>query len=165
LQDRDNIFQGSIKDSKLLSSSKREELFLKISKFAKIATSSISHHKIDEVNILEATKLAMRDAVLGLNIKPDLVLIDGNITLDLDFKQISIPGGDRTCFSISAASIIAKVTRDRFMVNINSKYDSYNFIQNKGYGTKEHMELLRLHGPSLIHRKTFAPLKNMLSQQ
>ncbi|MDP8215856.1 MAG: ribonuclease HII [Candidatus Kaelpia imicola] len=160
LKNRSSIFKGEIKDSKLLSARKREELFFKISKFAKVATYSISHQKIDEVNILEATKLAMKEAILSLSLKPDLVLIDGNITLDLKLAQVPIPGGDRVCFSISAASIIAKVTRDRYMVEMDNKYGNYNFVQNKGYGTKEHMELLRLHGPSPIHRKTFAPLKN-----
>jgi len=160
LKNRSSIFKDEIKDSKLLSASKREELFLKISKFAKVATSSISYQKIDEVNILEATKLAMKEAVLSLDLNPELVLIDGNITLDLKLTQIPIPGGDRICFSISAASIIAKVTRDRYMIEIGNKYGNYNFVQNKGYGTKEHMELLRLNGPSPIHRKTFAPLKN-----
>ncbi len=103
----------------------------------------------------------MKEAVISLGLNPDIVLIDGNIKLDLKFDQISIPGGDRTCFSISAASIIAKVVRDRYMIEISDKYGDYNFPQNKGYGTKEHMELIRFQGPSLIHRKTFAPVKNM----
>jgi ribonuclease HII len=162
LKDRERIFQGQIKDSKLLTPLKRERLFLKISEYAKLSLSSVSSRRIDEINILEATRAAMRDAVLGLGLRPDVVLIDGNIKLDLDYKQISIPGGDSLCFSISAASIAAKVKRDKYMVDIGSKYKYYNFSKNKGYGTKEHIESLYLYGPSEIHRESFAPLRHIL---
>ncbi|MDD5614416.1 MAG: ribonuclease HII [Candidatus Omnitrophica bacterium] len=154
------IFKGEVKDSKLLSSKKREQLFRKISQCSFFSTASVSNKGIDKINILKATLEAMRKAVLSLPLKPDILLIDGNMTIDLNLPQIAIPGGDRRCFSISAASIMAKVTRDRLMDRMDKKYPGYNFINNKGYGTEGHICSIFTRGPSPIHRMSFAPLKN-----
>jgi len=151
---------NEVKDSKLLSPKKREAVFEKIVDLAVTATGKVSNERIDEINILEATRLAMKKAVLSLPVTPDIILIDGNITIDVEIPQIALPGGDRICFSISAASIVAKVIRDRIMVDMHDIYCRYNFRQNKGYGTKEHFRGLELYGPSPVHRRSFSPIRN-----
>ncbi len=146
-----------IDDSKLLSSKRRENLFDKIQQTAlSIGLSIIEPETVDRINILQATRLAMTNAVTNLAIKPDLLLIDGPIKLDLNIPQIPIIKGDKLSVSISAASIIAKVTRDRIMQSFHDKYPEYGFDKNKGYGTKEHVIALEKHGPCEIHRKSFA---------
>lgn len=146
-----------VDDSKKLSPKKRDELFAVIKERA-IAWSIgwVSPEKIDEVNILEATKLAMAQAVNGLAAKPDHVLIDGNFTVRaLPLPQTAIVKGDANSTSIAAASILAKVTRDRYMEEMALQYPGYAFESNKGYGTKAHYEGLKALGPCPIHRKTF----------
>ena len=146
-----------INDSKLLSSKERDKLFSKIHQNAlSIGLSIVEPETIDRINILQATRLAMTKAVTNLALKPGLVLIDGPITLDINTRQIPIIKGDRLSISISAASIIAKVTRDGIMKSFHNMYPEYGFYKNKGYGTKEHVAALKKYGPCKIHRKSFA---------
>jgi ribonuclease HII len=146
-----------INDSKLLSSKERDKLFSKIHQNAlSIGLSIVEPETIDRINILQATRLAMTKAVTNLALKPGLVLIDGPITLDINTRQIPIIKGDRLSISISAASIIAKVTRDDIMKSFHNMYPEYGFYKNKGYGTKEHVAALKKYGPCKIHRKSFA---------
>lgn len=146
-----------INDSKLLSSKQRDKLFSKIHQNAlSIGLSIVEPETIDRINILQATRLAMTKAVTNLALKPGLLLIDGPITLDINTRQIPIIKGDRLSISISAASIIAKVTRDDIMKSFHNMYPEYGFYKNKGYGTKEHVAALKKYGPCKIHRKSFA---------
>ena len=117
---------------------------------------------IDKVNILQATYLAMKEALRKLDPPPALVLVDGWPIPGLSSRQIAVIGGDGTSASIAAASIIAKVTRDRLMIELSDKFPVYNFKKHKGYGTKEHQAALLRHGPCSIHRKSFAPIKKYL---
>ena len=150
------VIEG-INDSKKLSEKKRELLYDEIIAKAKaycIATASVE--EIDELNILNATYLAMKRAVEGLGLTPDLALIDGNrLPPELPCKAETIVKGDGTSASIAAASILAKVARDRYMKELAEKYPQYQFEKHKGYGTKLHTELILAHGPSEVHRKTF----------
>ena len=114
-----------------------------------------SVEEINELNILEATLLAMRRAIAGLNIQPDLALIDGNVSRDFPLPARSVIHGDAISPSIAAASILAKVTRDRMCVDLDAEYPQYGIIRNKGYGSKEHMDALRKYGASPIHRTKF----------
>lgn len=149
-----------INDSKKLSEKKREELFDAITEKA-IAYSivSVNNTTIDEINILQSTMLAMKKAVETLKIKPDIVYIDGNRLPDLEVSSEYVIKGDATSANIAAASILAKVSRDRFMYEMNEKYPEYCFDKHKGYPTKLHYEKIREHGPCEIHRLTF--LKKM----
>ena len=115
---------------------------------------------IDQVNIYEATKLAMKDALSRLKLKPDYLLIDA-MKLDVEIPQESIIKGDANSLSIAAASIVAKVTRDKLMADYDKEFPGYNFAQNAGYGTKSHLQGLERHGVTPIHRKTFEPVKSM----
>ncbi|CDF57927.1 ribonuclease HII [Thermobrachium celere] len=149
-----------IKDSKKLSHNKRKELSEKIKQNCIAYSIAYATEKeIDELNILNATKLAMKRAIESLKIKPDYVLIDA-VSLDIDIEYSSIIKGDDVSASIGAASIIAKVERDEFMDSIAKKYTLYGFEKNKGYGTKDHIEAIKLYGPCEIHRRSF--LKNIL---
>lgn len=145
-----------VNDSKKLSPKQRDSLFDQIREAAVCyAFGWRWPDRIDEINILEATKEAMLEAVNSLSVKPDHVLIDAVRLNALDIPQTSIIHGDATSVSIAAASILAKVTRDRYMVEMDQKYPGYAFASNKGYGTKAHYEGLALLGPCPIHRKTF----------
>ena len=145
-----------VDDSKKLSPKKREELFEQIKEAAVCwAIGRREPDRIDEINILEATKEAMLDAVRALPVKPDHVLIDAVRLPGLDLPQTSIIKGDARSVSIAAASILAKVTRDREMIEMAGVYPGYAFESNKGYGTAAHYEGLRALGPCPIHRKTF----------
>ncbi|MFZ2969871.1 MAG: ribonuclease HII, partial [Minisyncoccia bacterium] len=160
------LIRIGIRDSKLLSAKKRVYLYEKIvERCDDWAVSIISEEVIDEINILQATKLAMIRAVESLKIKPDFLLIDGNFTLD-DFpaSQLAIPKGDQNVFSVSAASVLAKVTRDRILVDLDIQYPDYGFAKHKGYGTKEHMDALCRKGPCKIHRKSFSPVDRLISK-
>ena len=152
-----------IDDSKKLSPKEREELFEVIKEKALAwSVGWVGPERIDEINILEATKEAMTQAVQGLSLQPDHVLIDGNFTVRaLTLPQTAIVKGDANSTSIAAASILAKVTRDRYMEEMDTVYPGYAFASNKGYGTKEHYAGLREHGLCPIHRKTF--LKKILA--
>ena len=146
-----------IDDSKKLSPKKREELFEVIKEKALAwSVGWVGPERIDEINILEATKEAMTQAVQGLSLQPDHVLIDGNFTVRaLALPQTAIVKGDANSTSIAAASILAKVTRDRYMEEMDAVYPGYAFASNKGYGTKAHYDGLKAQGPTPIHRKTF----------
>ena len=150
------VIEG-INDSKKLSDKRRELLYYEIIAKAKayfIATASVE--EIDELNILNATYLAMKRAVEGLGLTPDLALIDGNrLPPELPCKAETIVKGDGSSASIAAASILAKVARDRYMKVLAEKYPQYQFEKHKGYGTKLHTELILANGPSEVHRKTF----------
>ncbi len=149
------IIEG-VNDSKKLSEKKREELFDKIREEAfAYSIAYASEKEIDELNILNATYLAMRRAVEGLNIKADYALIDGNRMPPLNIEGETIVKGDAKSASIAAASILAKVSRDRLMLELAEKYPQYQFEKHKGYGTKLHYEMLDKYGPSNIHRQTF----------
>jgi len=149
-------------DSKKLSEKKREELFEEIvNKATAYAIASADHLEIDTRNILNATYLAMNRAIEALEIKPSIAIIDGNRNSGISINSKCIIGGDGLSASIAAASILAKVSRDRHMVDMSEKYPEYAFEKHKGYGTKLHYERLREHGLSEIHRRTF--LKKILS--
>lgn len=149
------IIEG-VNDSKKLSEKKREALFDKIKEEALCySVASVDEKIIDEINILNATFLAMKKAVDGLEVKPDFAMIDGNKTPQLDIACESVVKGDANSASIAAASILAKVSRDRYMLKMAEKYPEYKFEKHKGYGTKLHYEMLDLYGASEIHRQTF----------
>ena len=152
----DGLFIEGLNDSKKLTEKKREKLFdvIKESAIAYcIAEASVD--EINELNILEADLLAMRRAIDGLSVKPDLALIDGNIARDFQIPAIPVIKGDATSMNIAAASILAKVTRDRMCIDLDRDYPEYGIAKHKGYGTKDHMNALRAYGPSPIHRKQF----------
>ena len=152
----DGTLIDHLNDSKKLSEKRREELFDVIKDKAKaysIATASVE--EIDRINILNAAMLAMKRAVEGLGVKPDLALIDGNRLPELSCEMHYVIKGDATSASIAAASVLAKVARDRYMREIAEKYPQYAFEQHKGYGTKLHYEMLEKYGISDVHRKTF----------
>lgn len=150
-----HIVEG-VNDSKKISEKKRDLLFDKIiDECVCYSIGTASEQEIDEINILQATFLAMRRAVAGLEIKPDIALIDGNRKPGLDIAEQTIVKGDSKSANIAAASIIAKVSRDRYMLEMAEKYPEYQFEKHKGYGTKLHYEMLEKYGISPIHRKTF----------
>ena len=152
--EKELIIDG-INDSKKLTAKERERLDkLILEKAIAYSISIIDKETIDEINILEATKLGMRNAVENLKIKPNILLIDA-VKIESDIKQENIIKGDEKSYNIACASIIAKVYRDNYMKQISLKYPIYNFAQNKGYGTREHIECLLKNGPCQIHRKTF----------
>ena len=145
-----------LNDSKQLSAKKREELYERIKEEAVAwKTAFISHEIIDEINILQATYLAMKSAVEGLKVMPDLLLVDAVHIPDIPVKQLGIIKGDARSASIAAASIMAKVERDRLMVQYDELYPEYGFASNKGYGSRQHMDAIREFGPCPIHRMTF----------
>ena len=151
----DDIIEG-IDDSKKLTAKKREALSEQILKKAVACEISlIEAEKIDEINILEATKLCMKNAVEGLEIKPDFVLTDGNMRLDISIPQQSLVKGDALSYSIGAASIVAKVYRDKLIDEYAIKYPQYGFEKNKGYGTAVHIEAIKEFGLTPIHRRSF----------
>jgi ribonuclease HII len=155
-----------LNDSKRLSEKKRKKLFDIIRQEALAYSIEIVDNKIiDQINILQATFLAMSKAVSNLKIKPDLCLIDGNHKVpSITFTQSAIIGGDTKSACIAAASILAKVTRDRLMYDYAKQYPVYEFEKHKGYGTKKHIEAIKQHGTCSIHRVTFAPIRGMLLQ-
>ena len=147
---------SGIDDSKKLTAAVRERLFDLINEQALAIGIGISDHElIDRVNILQATLAAMRQAVQSLSHLPDYLLIDGTSGISLPIPQKTIKKGDGASISIAAASIIAKVTRDRMMVELDSRYPKYGFAAHKGYGCASHMAAIVAHGPCDIHRKTF----------
>jgi ribonuclease HII len=144
-------------DSKKLSLKKREEVCALITKslFIKYAVVMISEKIIDEINILEATKLAMKEIVEKMNCNDSLLIIDGNFKINVSCKQKAVKKADESVLECSLASIIAKVNRDKLMVKYHKKYPHYGFDRHKGYGTKLHREMIRRHGICPIHRKSF----------
>ena len=146
-------------DSKKLSEKKRTNFSNSILENSIYAFGSASNDEIDNINILNASLLAMKRAILNLSVKPDLVLVDGIHKPDLDIKMESIIGGDALIKEISAASIIAKVYRDNLMIEYDKSYPLYGFKNHKGYGTKQHLDLIKINGASSIHRKSFKGVK------
>lgn len=153
-----------VNDSKRLSPKKREKIYKALirSPFIEWAIGKVSEKVIDKINIFQATKLAMQKAINSLKTKPDFLILDGNFKINSLIAQKSIVKADQKVFSCSAASIIAKVTRDRIMERYDKKYPRYGFRKHKGYPTKSHLLALKKYGPSKIHRKTFGPVKNLL---
>lgn len=152
-----------INDSKQLNEQEKDYWFDRIHNEAlSVSTSVLSAEVIDKVNIYEATRLSMKEAVENLSVKPDVLLIDA-MQIDSSLPQKKIIKGDAKSISIAAASIIAKVTRDRLMTQYDEVYPGYGFAQNAGYGTKQHLEGLDKHGPSPIHRRSFKPVSNFFN--
>ncbi len=166
-----------VKDSKKLSSKKREEIFEILKKDKKIewGIGKVSERVIDKINIFEATKLAMKRALKNLEKKlqrtvlckskkrlVDFLILDGNFKLDLEIPQKPIVKGDEKVFSCALASILAKVKRDKIMEKYAKKFPKYHFEKHKGYPTKLHLRMLKKYGPCKIHRKSFLPVKNLL---
>ena len=150
-----------LNDSKKLSAKKRELLYDEICEKAVAYSIGIaSPQRIDEINILQATYEAMQQAIAGLHVTPDLLLVDAVRIPNVPMKQVGIVQGDARSVSIAAASILAKVTRDRMMLELDSAYPEYGFAKHKGYGSAMHIQAIKEYGPSPIHRKTF--IKNFV---
>lgn len=159
----DCVIEG-LNDSKKLTEKKREALFDEIKEKAlAYGIASADEKEIDEINILNATFLAMKRAIDSLSVKPDLALIDGNQKPHTDIEEVTVIKGDAKSMSIAAASVLAKVSRDRYMLEMAEKYPQYEFARHKGYGTKLHYEKIARYGVCDIHRRTF--LKKILGEQ
>lgn len=153
-----------LRDSKVVPEEQREALFWEIQDVAlAYCVVEISHEVIDTINIFQASLKAMRDAVAGLSIKPNLVIVDGNQKPGTGFPEMAIVGGDGQSASIMAASILAKVTRDHIMIEEHEKYPQYGFADHKGYSAPAHFAALEKYGPCPIHRRSFEPVRNLLS--
>ncbi len=153
-----------LNDSKKLSEKKREALAVEIKARAKAwAVASVEADEIDRINILQASLLAMKQAVERLSVFPDIALVDGNKKPDLACEVEAIVKGDARVAAIAAASILAKVERDRQMLELHQQYPQYEFERHKGYPTKVHMALLQQHGPCEQHRRSFAPVRRLLN--
>ena len=150
-------------DSKKLTAAKRERLYDALIESERVlwSVALVEAAEIDSLNILRATHLAMRKALLGLSQAPDHCLIDGLPIRDCPFPHDGIVKGDGISLSIAAASVIAKVTRDRVMKGLDVEFPEYGFARHQGYGTKEHLEALRVHGPCLHHRRSFQPVAHL----
>lgn len=152
-----------VADSKKLTAKKREKLFGIIrEKVSAVEIGVVDNLTIDKINILQASFLAMRRAIKKLKVEPDYILVDGNFKIPkLEKSQTAIIGGDAKVFCIAAASIIAKVSRDWMMTEIDKQYPEYEFAKHKGYGTKAHFAKIAEHGPCPLHRFSFSPIKEM----
>ena len=161
---KDNIYIKEIKDSKKLNKNKREILAKYIKKNSIWAIGSSSLKEIEKINILNASLLAMKRAILKLKKKPELVIIDGNKSPKIkNYIVKTVVKGDQKIPEISAASIIAKVTRDKLITGISKNFNNYKWHLNAGYGTKEHLGAIKKFGITKFHRKTFKPIHNILS--
>lgn len=157
------LFLPGLNDSKKISPKKRELLYDEIlAKAVAVRVAAIDAATIDRVNIYQATMNGMYEAILGLDPRPDKVLIDAVELAKLPMPSLSIIKGDAKSASIAAASIVAKVTRDRMMLQYDVEYPQYGFAQHKGYGTAQHIEALEAYGPCPIHRKSFEPVRSMV---
>jgi ribonuclease HII len=156
-----------VKDSKKLDAKKREHLFPVIKEAVRSVEIGICDNQtIDKINILQATFLSMKKSLEKNKISPDIILVDGNFKIPkIKTSQIAIKSGDENVFVIAMASIIAKVSRDFIMNELHKEYPDYLFSKHKGYGTKDHLKVIRDHGPSPIHRMSFAPLSNKIKRQ
>jgi len=161
---RGNLPLDGVMDSKKITEKKREQLYSQIiEQSLSYGISIVSHQDIDQINILQATMLAMTEAVAKLDIRPNQVLVDGNQVPPIkNIDTQAIVKGDQKIPAISAASILAKVTRDRLMRSYCEQYPGYGFSKHKGYGTKMHMDMIKQLGPCAIHRLTFAPICHMV---
>lgn len=159
----ENSFIEGVNDSKKISEKKREKLYdIITNESISYSVGIVSQNTIDEINILNATKLGLKIALEGLSQKPDMIIVDALKDMDtLGIPYMSIIKGDAKCYSIAAASIIAKVTRDRLMREWDEVYPAYGFAKHKGYGTKEHINNIKEIGPCMLHRKTF--IKNFVN--
>lgn len=155
-----------INDSKKLSEKKREELFLEIKERAlAYGIASISADEIDEINIYEATKKCMLAALAKINVPYDMVITDA-MKLKIDKPLLAMVKGDAQCLNVAAASILAKVSRDHYMEELDKQYPEYGFAKHKGYGTKLHMDAIKKYGPiEHVHRKSYAPIKQFYVEQ
>ncbi|MCP4144331.1 MAG: ribonuclease HII [bacterium] len=152
-----------INDSKQLTANRRDLAYDEVIKSAlSWSAFAVSPAEIDSINILQATMRAMSDSIRRLPMVPDLVLIDGNKAPETDVDCETVIKGDAKSACIAAASIIAKVTRDRIMLEMHERYDEYGFDENKGYGSQPHMDALKMHGATPIHRKTYRPVADLL---
>jgi ribonuclease HII len=150
---------AGINDSKKLSAARREELYLRIARSGLVGIGVADEKQIDTLNIYQATRLAMKKAVLNLPHTPTALLLDGPMRLDLALEQKGIIHGDQKSACIAAGSIVAKVFRDHWMRKLHKHYPAYAFHNHKGYGTAEHLQALREKGPSAVHRYSFAPVR------
>jgi len=158
-----DFYHDSIKDSKKLTETRRDELYTVIYDSAlSVGVGIVYEREIEEINILNAALLAMKISIVELELEPDYLLIDGNKKVNTVIPQSAIVKGDSKSISIAAASIVAKVTRDRIMYQHHRTYPHYNFKNHKGYGTKEHLAAIKEYGITKIHRRTFAPIKEMI---
>ena len=163
--DRNNVPEG-IKDSKLLPPGKRSCLYPQIiGSAASVGVAAVSAQEVDRVNVLNASLLAMGQAVSNMGLKPDVALIDGDKVPDLDCLSRFVIGGDRLSISIAAASIVAKVERDEIMARLALQYPGYGWETNMGYGTTRHIEEIRSAGITPEHRRSFRPVAQVLSQK
>ncbi|MBI3316369.1 MAG: ribonuclease HII [Candidatus Omnitrophica bacterium] len=158
---RDFSFSSRVDDSKKMTPVSRDAAYREILEKCVVGIGVVDPGVIDAINIFQATLRAMEEAVMKLKVVPDGVLVDGLKTPRLPLKQFAIVDGDARSFSIACASVVAKVTRDRLMEYYDELYPRYGFAKHKGYGTPEHLEALRKHGPCEIHRKSFEPVKSM----
>ena len=153
-----------IADSKKLTAVRREALFDEIDEQAlAVGVGRASVEEIDTINILQASLLAMQRAVSALKVEPEHILVDGNRLPQWNFASTAVIGGDALVPAISAASIVAKVTRDREMEQLGEQHPEYGFEKHKGYGTRQHLQALQTHGPLACHRRSFAPVKKALA--
>ncbi|MBL7158073.1 MAG: ribonuclease HII [Candidatus Omnitrophica bacterium] len=159
---RDTNFKARIDDSKKLTPRARLAAYREIIKKSCFGIGIASEKVIDRINIYNATRRVMEEAIEKLPVKPDYLLIDGRIRLNTPHKKCCIVGGDSKSLTVACASIVAKVTRDRIMEKYHRKYPKYNFARHKGYGTKEHFARIKAHGPCPIHRRSFSPVKNLV---
>jgi ribonuclease HII len=150
---------NGLRDSKKVPGPEREELYRQILLYSRVGTGIVGAEEIDEINILNAAKKAMFNAVSALGVIPELLLVDALIIPGVSSRQLPIIKGDDKSACIGAASIIAKVTRDRIMLQYHDEYPHYGFNNHKGYATKEHMDKLREYGPCPIHRRSFEPVR------
>lgn len=154
-----------VDDSKKLSEKQRQKALIEIKENALAIGIGISSvDEIDRINIYRAAREAMHSAIKQLKIKPEFLLIDA-MPMEIDISSKSIIKGDQKSISIAAASIVAKTTRDQYMIEMDKVFPLYNFKQHKGYGTKEHIELIKRHGYTPIHRKTYEPIKSMIKEE
>ena len=155
-----------LNDSKKLTSKERDKLYDEITNHSlAYKVVSIDSETIDRINILEASRLGMEKALEGLKVKPDIIITDYMDLYHTSTSYIKLAHADALCASVAAASILAKVERDRYMVEISKEYPNYGFDKHKGYGTKEHIDAIKKYGVTPIHRKTFKPVSNLLDIQ
>lgn len=160
---REFLFTARIDDSKKMTPAAREAAYGEILAKCWVGVGEASVEEIDRINILEATHEAMRRAVSALGRTPDALLVDGNRTPWAEMPRFAIVDGDAKSLAIACASIVAKVTRDRQMVELDRLYPAYGFARHKGYGTREHQAALEAHGPSPVHRRSFGPVRRLIA--